>query len=294
MKNLYLPLVFLLGCITHSSISAQEPNNVYSFNIKKNGDQIELSRPSFLNDFNKNGYNNQPFFKNDKTLYITCQRDGATQTDIYLLDLYNRTKAQVTQTPEAEYSPQLRPGTEAFNCVRAESDGETQRLWQFPTNHSNQGKPLFPDVKNVGYYHWLDGDQVALFLVGEPHSLAIGDTRDNSVKNITSNIGRGMATAPNGDLLFIQKLSESTWYLKKLNLKSGKSSIVIEVPDGSEDFVLFDDTILMAQGSKLYSFLLKGGTAWTEVTDMRMIGLQKITRLAYNGNRVLVVVDGGQ
>jgi len=291
MKNIYLTLVFLLGCASFCHVSAQDPTNVYSFNIKKIGAQIEITRPSFLNDFNKDGYNNQPFFKNEKTIFVTAQTKGSNQTDIYLLDLYNRTKAQVTQTPESEYSPQLRPGTVAFNCVRVESDGKTQRLWQFPTNQSNQGKPLFPEVKNVGYYHWLDSDQVALFLVGEPHSLAIGDTRDNSINNITSNIGRGLASTPDGDLLFIQKLSESSWYIKKLNLNTGKSSIITETLDGAEDFVLLDDTILMAQGAKLYTYPLTGGTAWSEVTDMSNIGLQKITRLAYNGSRVLVVVD---
>ena len=291
MKNLNLILAYLLVCINYSSLLAQNPNNIYSFNIKKIGGQIEITRPLFLNDFNKNGYNNQPFFKNEKTIYLTSQRKGSKQTDIYFLDLYRRTKAQVTNTPESEYSPQLRPGTVAFNCVRVEADGKTQRLWQFPTNQSNQGKPLFPEVKNVGYYHWLDNDQVALFLVGEPHSLAIGDTRDNSITNITSNIGRGMASAPDGDLLFIQKLSESTWYIKKLNLETGKSSIITETKKGSEDFILLDDTILMAQGAKLYSYPLSGGKLWTEVADLSMIGLQNITRLSYNGRQVLVLVD---
>lgn len=292
MKNLFLFLACVLGCMSYSYLSAQDPHDIYSFNIKKVGNQMEMSRPSFLNEYNKNGYNNQPFFINEKSLYLTSQGAGDTQTDIYRLDLYKRTKGQVTQTPEAEYSPQIRPGTAAFNCVRVEADGVTQRLWQFPIDHANQGKPLFPETKNVGYYHWINSNQVALFLVGEPHRLAIGDTRDNSILNITSNIGRGMATAPDGDLLFIQKLSESTWYLKKLNLTTGKSNIIIEVPDGTEDFVLVDNTILMAQGAKLYAYPLAGGTTWSEVADMSSIGLQNISRIAYNGNRVLVLVNG--
>jgi len=291
MKNLCLILACLTISINYDSLSAQDPNNIYSFNIKKIGGQIEITRPTFLNSFNESAYNNQPYFKNEKSLYLTSQLKGKSQTDIYQLNLFSRTKAQITQTPEAEYSPQLRPGTVAFNCVRVEADGKTQRLWQFPTNQSNQGKPLFPDVKNVGYYHWLDSDQVALFLVGEPHSLAIGDARDNSVQIITSNIGRGMASAPDGDLLFIQKLSESTWYLKKLNLKTGKSSIIVETLEGAEDFLLLDDTILMAQGAKLYSYPIVGGTGWSEVANLSSIGLSQITRLAYNGGRVLVLVD---
>ncbi len=217
---------------------------------------------------------------------------GKSQTDIYSLNLFARRKAQITKTPESEYSPQLRPGTNFFNCVRVESDGKTQRLWEFPNSHATQGKPLFPEVKNVGYYHWLDQHRVALFLVGEPHSLAIGDTRDNSIETITSNIGRGMGSTPTGELLFIQKLSERTWYIKKLNPRTQKSTIVIETLDGAEDFVtMADGTIVMAQGAKLYATNPKVDKSWQEIADLRQYGLQKITRLAFNGERLLVVVD---
>jgi len=286
----YYTIIFLAFFIPSALIS-QGVNNLYSFNFKEIGDQIDISRPLFLNSFNTNGYNNQPYFKSGKSIYISSQLSGTQQTDIYALNLYNRTKSRVTQTPEAEYSPRLRPGSVAFNCVRVEQDGETQRLWQFPTNQSSQGKPLFPDVKNVGYFHWLDFNRVAFFLVGEPHSLAIGDSRDNSIKTITSNIGRGMDSAPDGDLLFVQKLSESTWYIKKLNPETGKSSIVVETLEGAEDFVVIENSIYMAQGAKIFSCGLEGARSWNEVADLSAYGLQKITRLAYNGDRILVVVD---
>ncbi len=291
MRKHSLLSALLLGLIFTIQLSAQDPHDLYSFNIKNVGDQISLSNPKFLNSFNTDGYNNQPHFTNTKSLYLTSLLKGTQQTDIYSLNLYTRTKSQVTKTPEAEYSPQLRPGTVAFNCVRVESDGKTQRLWQFPTNQSSQGKPLFPEVKNVGYYHWLDSDRAALFLVGEPHSLAIGDTRNNSISTITSNIGRGMASTPDGQLLFIQKLSDTTWYIKKLDSSSGKSTIVIETLKGSEDFIIFDGKILMANGTKLFTCPLDGTKSWTEVADLSVYGLQKITRMAFNKDRVLVVVD---
>ena len=287
MRRIFLGLLLFATL----GLFAQGENNLYSFSFKKIGDQIDISRPVFLNSFNTGAYNNQPYFTDKKSIYVSSQLKGTEQTDIYALNLYNRTKSRVTQTPEAEYSPRLRPGTVAFNCVRVEADGVTQRLWQFPTNQSSQGRPLFPDVKNVGYFHWLDADRVAFFLVGEPHSLAIGDTNDGSIKNITSNIGRGLGSAPDGELLFVQKLSESTWYIKKLNPETGKSSILVETLDGSEDFVVIDDSIFMAQGTKIYSCKMEGSRSWKEVADLKAYGLQKITRMAFNGDRVLVLVD---
>jgi len=239
-------LTTLLGFIISVQLLAQDPHDLYSFNLKKLGDQIVLSNPKFLNSFNTNAYNNQPHFKNTKTLYLTSQMAGTQQTDIYSLNLYNRTKSQVT---------------------------------------------LFPDVKNVGYYHWLDSDRVALFLVGEPHSLVIGDASNNSISTITSNIGRGMGSTTAGELLFIQKLSDTTWYIKKLNSTTGKSTIVIETLEGSEDFIVFDGKLLMAKGTKIYTCPIDGGKSWTEVADLGIYGLKKITRMAFNDDRVLVVVD---
>lgn len=287
---------YTIGCLFVISgvlpLSAQGVHNIYSFVFKNTNNEYTLTLPKYLSSYNTNGYNNQPSFKNGRSIYLTSKLRGEDQTEIYALNLYNNKKAQVTRSPESEYSPQLRPGTVSFNCVRVESDGVTQRLWQFPTDHSTQGKPLFPDVKNVGYYQWLDADQVALFLVGEPHSLVIGDTRDGSIKPITSNIGRGMGLAANGDLLFIQKLSERTWYIKQLEVKTQKSNIVTETLEGAEDFVVMPDgAILMAKQSQLYRFDSKSSKSWTKLADLSKYGLHNISRLAFNNERLLVLVN---
>jgi len=292
LQNTLFILSVLLMLFGINNLEAQDPQDLYSFSIRKNGDKFDVSLPKFLNRYNTNSYNNQPYFKDPKSIMVTSMMKGKSQTDIYALNLFERKKAQVTRTPESEYSPQKRPGTNSFNCVRVESDGETQRLWEFPNSHTTQGKPLFPDVKNVGYYHWLDKNRVALFLVGEPHSLAIGDTRDNSIQTITSKIGRGMGSTSNGELLFVQKLSDKTWYIKKLNPSTQKSTIVIETLDGAEDFVVMEDgSLMMAQGSKIYTVNPKLEKTWKPVADFSKYGLNKITRIAFNGGRLLVVVN---
>ena len=172
----------------HVDIVAQDKHDVYSFSFQKLNTRYTISNPKYLTNFNDNGYNNQPHFIDQRNLLLSCQLSGQDKTDILALNLFAKKKHLVTRTPEAEYSPQLRPGSKDFNCVRVESDEKTQRLWQFPLNHSSQGEPLFPEVKNVGYYHWLDNTSVAMFLVGDPHSLVVGNADDNSITQITSNI----------------------------------------------------------------------------------------------------------
>ncbi len=281
----------LLLCVQFD-LSAQEPHKVYSFTIKESGDQLTLSYPKLLTGYNPAGYNNQPHFKAARKLYLTSMLEREKTTDIYALDLFTKKKHQVTHTPEAEYSPQLRPGTKNFTCVRVESDGETQRLWEFPTNQSTQGKPLFPEVKNVGYYYWMNRHEVMMFLVGDPHSLVKGDTRDDSIVQVTSNIGRGMGKTINDEFLYVQKLSEKTWYIKSLDISTLKSTIITETLDEAEDFtILSDGRLLMASKSSLYLYDPNNSKEWEQVADLSKYGLKNITRMAYNNDRILVVVD---
>lgn len=289
-RSFLLASILVMTCSLESF--SQDPHNIYSFSYRNLNNEITLSNPKFLTGYNAKGYNNQPYFMGARTVYLTSMIGSQDQTDIYALNLFNSKKYQVTKTPEAEYSPQLRPNTNSFTCVRVESDGVTQRLWQFPKDQSTQGKPLFPDVKSVGYYYWLDEHKVAMFLVGEPHSLVIGDTRDNSIEPITSNVGRGMGMTPDGTLLFIQKLSENTWYIKELDIATKRTSIVVETLRGAEDFIVMSDgSIMMASQANIYLFDPNGSKEWKPIADMRKYGLSNITRMAFNQNRTLVIVD---
>jgi len=293
MKRRQLVLGFIIVLNNFTFLEAQDPSNIYSFSFEKVDGEYQFSQAKFLNSYNEDAYNNQPSFTDTERILVTSKLRDSTQTDIQSLNLYTKEKYQVTDTPESEYSPQLHSDGEHFTCVRVEMDGKTQHLYQVPIDHSTQGKLLFPDVDNVGYYHWLDQYHVAMFLVDEPHSLAIGDIRDDNLEPITSNIGRGMGKAANGDLLYIQKLSERTWYIKRLNIDTKKSTIVTETLDGAEDFVVMaDGSILMAQGSVL--FLYDPSTSnneWIPIGDLKRFGLNNIHRLAYNGNQLLVLVD---
>lgn len=291
MRYINVIIWILLPILTY----AQLPNTqVYSFDIKPLTDNFfEFSKPKYLSAFNATGYNNQPQFINDRELYITVRMPGSSQTDIYGLNLQHKKKYKVTDTPDGEYSAAPTPLGNSFSCVREENDGNsTQRLWQFPMDRSNSGKRVFEKITGVGYYQWLSRYEVAMFIVGEPHYLVIGDTRTEDVKKAASNIGRGMQQLPDGNLAYIQKESAKTWFLKTLDPSSLRSSIIIEMPDGSEDFIVMSDgTILTGSGSKLYKYNPKLDKLWIEIGDLSHYGIKNITRMAFNGGRKLVLVD---
>ncbi|MEM9886672.1 MAG: hypothetical protein AAF849_12340 [Bacteroidota bacterium] len=287
-----------IACAT----KAQDLNsNIFLFDMKKKSErEFTFENPRFLTYFNENGYNNQPTFINNGELYISVRYPNQEQTDIFLLDLYRKTKSQVTETVESEFSPTLMPDLFSFSAVRVEQNGD-QRLWQFPTDRLDNGKPVFKYVTNIGYHHWISSRRVALFLVGsnETNELAMADVATDQVTKILSNIGRCFQSMPNSrNLLFVHKVSPRTWYIKKLNTydQYNKGEIVAQTLPGSEDFVILEDgTFIMGNGSKLFKFhpSFDNEKGWQEIADFEYYGIRNITRLAVSDDGKIAVVTEG-
>lgn len=289
--------LILLTCIyCWNFTSAQLPNtNIYLFQMEQKGDSSFLfSNPQFLTAFNSSGYNNQPsFISNDEIYFSMGTNSEESQTDIVSLNLRNRVKTKVTQSEDREYSPTPLLEPYYFSCVRQEADGKnTQRLWYFPIDRSSNGKPLLPIQTNVGYHCWLKDQLVALFIVGEPHRLAIANTLDKSVITLTSNIGRCFQRLPNGNLAFIHKGTETNWTIKELDLNTMRSKTIVSTVPQSEDFVvLANNTFLMAQGSKLFKYKQGWDTQWLQIANFEKLNLKNITRMAISQNGKIALVD---
>ena len=86
-------LVVLMSCSFFLQAQQAPISNVYVFNLKVESDSVfNFSKPRYLTEFNKNGYNNQPeFFSNDE-LYISVKFPYEDQHEIYALDLKKKTK----------------------------------------------------------------------------------------------------------------------------------------------------------------------------------------------------------
>ncbi|MCB0542035.1 MAG: hypothetical protein H6565_03465 [Lewinellaceae bacterium] len=297
MRNI-LALLFICSTLATAASQRLGHFDLFLLSLTKNTDQSwQPIAPRFLTSFNPKGYNNQPCFFSNTEIYLTVQNPADTsQTDIVALDLLSRTRTQVTATSAtAEYSPTPVPGTRRFSVVRVEEDGR-QRLWSFPTDRSDNGRPEFPNIYGIGYHCWINDTLAAFFIVGEndnPHVLYTAGIRGQKLRRISSNPGRCLLRMPDGKLAFVQKATEQTWFLKTYDPRDLSFQILIKMPDGSEDFALLPDgTWLAGKGAKLYQFKAGVDYDWKEIADLTKYGVHSITRLAVsNDNKLAVVVE---
>mgnify|MGYP001064066474 CR=1 FL=1 len=289
-------LFCLLLCFTgFTSLLAQLPKTqVYVFDLAVQDTTVTFTNPQYLTAFNKLGYNNQPHWQDRNQLLLSVQLPEMEQPDVFSFDLTAKTKLRMTRTLSGEYSPKALGDGRRFSAVRQEFSGQDTilRLWEFPTNLSNNGRPVFKYINGIGYYEWLNSQQLALFLVGTPNTLAMASADSDSPRTLATNTGRCFRRLPNGNLAYVSKETPS-WTIVEQNLYrlASPPRVITSCIEGSEDFaVLSDGSYLMAGGSKIYRFDPIRSPKWTEVVDLRFYGIRNITRMEANGFGKLAIV----
>ncbi|MEE9169248.1 MAG: hypothetical protein V3U73_05745 [bacterium] len=280
---------FLPLCVY--SQTAPPGTDIYVASISMDEGTLSVSTPT--NITNRPGYDNQPYFLPDGTglLYTSLQEDS--QTDIFRYDFNRKVITRVTETRESEYSPTIMPDGKFFSTVRVELD-TMQRLWKFPIGG---GKPVIvlEHVKPVGYHAWGNENTVALFVLGDPPTLQIADSRTGKAERILGGVGRSLHKIPKMDAIsFVHKMSEEEWLIKQIELKSRKIMLVVKALPKREDYAWTPGgTILMADGPKLFQFMPGKDENWREIADFSNAGLLNITRIAVSpsGGRVALVAD---
>lgn len=296
-RKTYLQLCFtsiiLLSVI--ASTFAQVPvTDLYLFQLTQdNSGKWQAHSPKFLSGFNEGGYTNQPEFITDDELYVSVQTAEMQQNDIFSLNILTGQFEPVTATEASEFSPSKAPHSDAFSCVRQViGEGVDQQLFTYPLDRSRNGKSEFREIKNIGYYCWLDEKLAGMFLVDEPSHLALADTETGEHKIIASNIGRSLRRTTEGKLAYVHKYSDEFWYLKTLDPNTLETEILTKTLQNSEDFVISQGGhYFMGKESVLYVFDPSQSEDWIPVADLGIFGVQKITRLAINSRMELAVVS---
>src|SRR5262249_25986330 len=173
---------------------APPASDIFIITVKTKDRELRFGQPTKITNYV--GYNNQPFFlPGGHNLLYTSIRDK--QADIYRYDIRSGATTQVTNTPESEYSPTLMPDGKNISVVRVEADG-TQRLWKFPLAG---GAPtlILEKTKPVGYHLWIDGQTLALFILGgsgKPNTLQIVAVATEKAETVAENPGRILRRIP--------------------------------------------------------------------------------------------------
>jgi hypothetical protein len=294
MKNQFRRLAAIVLTIVICPVcvfgqTAPPAADIFLVDMKMRNGRIELGKPVKITDWH--GYDNQPMFlSDDKSLFYTSIRDDG-QADIYCHNIADNTSTRITQTSESEFSPTIMPDGQFFSVIRVEKDS-TQRLWKFPLAG---GAPslVLENVKPVGYHAWGDPNTVVMFVLGNPITMQIADTRTGKAEVVAQDIGRSLHKIPQREAVsFVHKVSEKEWLIKQLDLKTREIAMLVKTLPGSEDYAWSPQGILlMGKEAKLYQYDLEKDADWQEIMDFTNAGMKSITRLAVSpkGDRLAVV-----
>ncbi|NOT07389.1 MAG: hypothetical protein HOP28_04200 [Gemmatimonadales bacterium] len=269
-------------------LAAQAPGtDIFVARLSRSGGVLKVD--SAVNITARPGYDNQPGWSADaKSVYFTSQRAG--QTDIYRYDLASKTTAQVTDTPESEYSATVMPDGRHVSVIRVERDS-SQRLWAF-TLDGLPAKPVLDTLKPIGYHAWLNADTVFVFVLGSPATLRRAELGYGTSVVLASDIGRGLAKVPNGRAIAFVQRDSAGGAIRTVDPVSGRTETLVRLPQGNEFFAWMPDgTLLSATGNRLLSWRA-GQTAWTDVATFDLPGLQRISRLAVSRDGSMIALVG--
>lgn len=232
------------------------------------------------------GYDNQPCFLAGGGFLFSS--GDTTGTDVFVWDAAHGIRP-VTRTPESEYSPTLLPaGSAGFCAVRVEADG-AQRLWRFDMD-GGKARLVMADVDSVGYFEWVDDHTLALFVVGEPHTLRIVDVPSQKETVVARDIGRFIRRVPGTrDVAYTLHQPDDTFRFMVLAAGTNQSKPLIGGA-GGQDAVWADDWLIATAGTEIFAVRPAAGGDWTRVADVTAWGAAGPTRLAVSADQGTLAV----
>ena len=290
MKNLLKASLICLYLTICFSASAQAPDTeIYIYELKEKKGKLSLSKGK--NITNRKGYDNQPHFYNDASLLYSSEING--QTDIMLYDEYEDKTFNMTESAVSEYSPTMVPGFDSFSVIRQDLEGN-QLLYLYHINKKKKPSVLFEDISPVGYHAWSNSD-VAMFVLGEPITMVLTNSKERNDRIITSNIGRTLKTVPGStDIAFERKEEDGTNWIHRLHPSTDEFDKVVEKPANSSDWAItMEGTYITSVGSKLLKFNPKFDKGWVEMAVLGEVGAGGITRMGVspNNKKIAMVVN---
>ena len=295
MKKTLKILSFFICSVgmTAGFLSAQGSSEIYLIKMSVEGGKYVFSNPLKITQME--GYNNQPQFHPDgkSLLYSAGMADN---TEIYQYVIESGKTQVLTSTPDSEYSPSVMPEGKSFSVIQLViTEGPrqgAQPLLAFPFD-GKEPELLYEEGFKVGYHAWIDKDQVAMFILGSPNFLQIYDGRRNTAVKVAENIGRSLYKIPGREAIsYSQSERGKLGTVMAYDLKSGKSTPIIAMKEGGDDFYAWTPSgvLMMGVGSKLFKLDPKKDSNWQEIADFNEYGVKRITRLAFGPNEQWLAV----
>lgn len=274
----------------YTPTAANSPStDIWVGSLQRGGEGLSVE--GLANATQRSGYDNQPSFESDDAIIFVSAID-AVQTEVMRYNVGGDPREPVTHTSDvSEFSPMLIPGQAAFSAIH-EIRG-LQYLWRYSADGAEIG-PIFATAEPVGYHAWADETVVAMFILGQPATLQVGNAATGEIRVIAERPGRSIHRIPGTtDISFVRKVSDDEWWIEQLNPVSGETERLVQTLPGREDYAWTPEgEILMGDGSVLYGWTADDG--WVELQDLAPAGVDGITRLAVSpgGGRIAIVGNG--
>ncbi len=285
-------LLFLLFLATLHS-SAQVNSDLVVIDLIKKGKNFVLDQESISLITNREGYDNQPTFINDKEIaFSSSDKNGNFDIIIYNFDTKKFTNLTKTSSRN-EYSPRITDCGLYVSAVTVEENGK-QRLWLYPINF---GEPelLYDDIEPVGYYDWYN-NKAAMFVLGNPNQMVYAYGKSDIYK-ISENIGRSIQKRPGTSIIaYIDKgepnlKTEENYKIKGFDVEKRVVADYGQAILAKEDFIWIDkNTLIMGKENDLYIRELSNKD-WQFLGSVQLPSHQNISRMTYSPKlKKLVVV----
>ena len=278
--KLYSSAILLLAAF---SLLAQPNTEVYVFDL--DGDTANFSISNPLNISNNEGYDNQPsFWPDGKSVLYARTVDGQTEIARYFLET-KETKIITKTLQGSEYSPTMMPDRR-ISSIRLDTTG-LQRLYAYDLIGSVE--ELVPELV-IGYHAWVGGWKIAAFVLGDPATLQLIDTKTGESEVVYEQIGRSLHKVPNHDWFSFVDKSKDVWAVKAMDPSDKTVIYLTNSLEGSEDYCWTPQgSMIMGKGTKLYHWERN----WAEFADLKDYNLGSVSRVAVSrdGKKLAVVVN---
>jgi hypothetical protein len=255
--------------------------------IKEDGVTVNDLR----NVTDRDGYDNQPSFSPDGSSLYYASAVDSTQTEIFRYGIESGLSIRLTNTLQAsEFSPTFIPGQDAFSVTHEAQD--LQHLWRYGSDGQEIG-PILGTARPLGYHAWANNELVAMFILGDPATLVIGNALTGELRTVAERPGRSIHRIPGTEQIsFVRKVSDDEWWIERLNPLTAVSERLTRTLPGREDYAWTPDGgILMADGQTLH--LWKPGLGWQNIADLSGEVSGDISRMAVSqdGTFIAMVTD---
>ncbi len=279
-----MKLINSIALLLISLLTLAQPNTeVYLFDLEGDTANFSISNP--INVSNNDGYDNQPtFWPDGKSVLYARTVNGQTEIARYFIET-KETKLITNTKQGSEYSPTMMPDRR-ISSIRLDTTG-LQLLYTYDLVGNTE--VLVPELV-IGYHTWIGGWKIGAFVLGDPATLQIIDTKTGEAEMVYKNIGRSLHKVPNHDWFSFVDKSKDVWAVKAMDPGDKTVIYLTNTLDGSEDYCWTPQgSMIMGQGTKLFHWERN----WAEFADLEDYNLGTVSRLAVSrdGTKLAVVVN---